>query len=52
MPACGHEQVEQLREGIGAIYRWIGLAPRHDFGQQLLIDIDLTGLIISFGLRK
>jgi len=44
LDVCQAEQVQQLREGSRSIYRWIGAAPRHDWGQPLLIDIDLTHL--------
>jgi hypothetical protein len=45
LDACEAEQVGQLRSGVEAIYRWIGQAPRHDWGNStLMVDIDLTGL--------
>lgn len=41
------EQREQLRLGVEAIYGWIGQAPRHNWTNSLLVDIDLTGLPCS-----
>ncbi len=45
LDACEAEQVQQMRAGVEAIYRWIGRAPRRDESvAPLMIDIDLTGL--------
>jgi hypothetical protein len=45
LDGCQPEQVEQLRQGVESIYRWIGQAPHHQWAaDELLIDIDLTGL--------
>ena len=45
LDGCQPEQVEQLRQGIESIYRWIGQAPQHQWAAgELLVDIDLTGL--------
>jgi hypothetical protein len=45
LDVCQVEQVEQLRAGVEAMYRWIGQAPQHNWADvDLLIDIDLTGL--------
>jgi hypothetical protein len=45
LDVCQVEQVEQLRAGVEAMYRWIGQAPQHNWTDaDLLIDIDLTGL--------
>jgi len=45
LDACQAEQVDQLRAGVEAVYRWIGQAPRHPWrGSLLTVDIDLTGL--------
>jgi len=42
---CQSEQVEQVRAGVNAIYRWIGQAPHHAWSvEPLTLDIDLTGL--------
>lgn len=45
LDACEAEQVQQMRTGVEAVYRWIGQAP-HGHGRvaPLMIDIDLTGL--------
>ena len=45
LDACEAEQVQQLRAGVAAVYRWIGRAPQGN-GERLplMIDIDLTGL--------
>lgn len=46
LDSCEAEQVEQLRAGVEAIYRWIGQAPQHSWeNTPLMIDIDLTGLL-------
>ena len=42
---CQAAQVEQLREGVQTIYRWIGQGPHHDWARELVVDIDLTGLL-------
>lgn len=45
LDACHAEQVQQLRQGVETLYRWIGQAPqalRHT--PALTVDIDLTGL--------
>jgi hypothetical protein len=39
--------VEQLREATQAIYRQQGRVWRHEFGQPLFLDIDMTGLPCS-----
>jgi hypothetical protein len=45
LDACGEEQVQQLRAGVNAVYRWIGRAPQGSWSSlPLMIDIDLTGL--------
>jgi len=45
LDACQGEQVSQLRQGVAAIYRWIGTAPHHQWCiRPLIVDIDLTGL--------
>lgn len=45
LDACEAEQVEQLRAGVEAVYRWIGQAPQGQWEvSPLMIDIDLTGL--------
>jgi hypothetical protein len=45
LDVCQPEQVEQLREGVSSLYRWLGQAPQHDWAHSdLLLDIDLTGL--------
>jgi len=46
LDVCQPEQVEQLGQGINALYRWWGQAPHHNWGSaaELLLDIDLTGL--------
>jgi hypothetical protein len=45
LDGCGEEQVQQLRAGVEAVYRWIGRAPQGRWNAlPLLIDIDLTGL--------
>jgi hypothetical protein len=45
LDACEAEHVQQLREGVEAVYRWIGRAPRGGWEvSPLMIDIDLTGL--------
>jgi hypothetical protein len=45
LDGCGEEQVQQLRGGVEAVYRWIGRAPQGRWNSlPLLIDIDLTGL--------
>jgi hypothetical protein len=42
---CQSEQVDQVRAGVDAIYRWIGQAPQHAWSiEPLTLDIDLTGL--------
>jgi hypothetical protein len=45
LDACQVEQVDQLRAGTTAVYRWIGQACDHQWGASpLMIDVDLTGL--------
>lgn len=45
LDACEEEQVQQLRAGTEAVYRWIGRAPQGNWSAlPLMIDIDLTGL--------
>lgn len=45
LDACEKDQVEQLREGVESISRWIGQASQHNWEKApLMIDIDLTGL--------
>jgi hypothetical protein len=45
LDACEGEQVDQMRAGIEATYRWVGRAPQHNWQiTPLTIDIDLTGL--------
>lgn len=45
LDACEEEQVQQLRTGVEAVYRWIGQAPQGKWDRlPLMIDIDLTGL--------
>lgn len=45
LDACEEEQVQQLRAGVEAVYRWIGRAPQGNWSSlPLMIDIDLTGL--------
>lgn len=45
LDACEEEQVQQLRAGVEAVYRWIGRAPQGSGNAlPLMIDIDLTGL--------
>lgn len=45
LDACEAEQVQQLRAGVEAVYRWIGRAPQGKWEvSPLMIDIDLTGL--------
>ncbi len=45
LDACEEEQVQQLRAGVEAVYRWIGQAPQGTWNRfPLMIDIDLTGL--------
>jgi len=45
LDACEEEQVQQLRAGVEAVYRWIGRLPRGSWDSlPLMIDIDLTGL--------
>ena len=46
LDACQPTQVNQMREAVAALYRWIGQAPRHDpTNSPLMIDIDLTGML-------
>lgn len=48
LDGCTAADVQELRAGAEAVYRWIGAAPnRTQAGQPLMIDIDLTGLTIS-----
>jgi hypothetical protein len=47
LDACQAEQVQQLQEGVTQVYRWIGLAPQHDWRQPLEVDVDLTFLPAS-----
>lgn len=45
LDACQPEQVDQLRDGVEAVYRWIGQAPSAwPAASALTLDIDLTGL--------
>jgi hypothetical protein len=45
LDVCQPEQVAQLRSGVNQLYRWLGEAPHHQWGDPaLMIDIDLTGL--------
>jgi hypothetical protein len=44
LDVCQPEQVDQLRQGIESIYRWTSQAAQHHWIQELLVDIDLTGL--------
>lgn len=45
LDGCQVDQVDQLREGVAAIYRWIGQAPQHQGATaDLVADIDVTGL--------
>ena len=45
LDACEEEQVQQLRAGVEAVYRWIGQGPQGRWRSlPLMIDIDLTGL--------
>lgn len=46
LDACQRVQVDQLREGIQAVYQWIGQAPHHPgSAAPLTVDVDLTGLL-------
>ena len=46
LDVCQPEQVEQLGQGVNALYRWWGQTPHHNWAsaKELLLDIDLTGL--------
>lgn len=46
LDVCQSEQVEQLGQGVNALYRWWGQAAHHNWASsaELLLDIDLTGL--------
>jgi hypothetical protein len=45
LDGCPVSQVQQLRAGTEALYRWLGQAPHHAWAHQaLIVDIDLTGL--------
>lgn len=42
--ACTPENVEQMEQAMGEIYRQYGAGYRHDYGQSLqLLDVDMTG---------
>ncbi len=45
LDGCQASQVEQVREGVEALYRWIGQAPQGAWPGELTVDIDLTGLL-------
>ena len=45
LDGCQDEQVGQLREGVQVLYRWLGQGPHHDWPRELVVDIDLTGLL-------
>ena len=45
LDVCNQTQVKQLRAGVEALYRWIGQAPQQNWGGQLTVDIDLTGML-------
>jgi Transposase DDE domain group 1 len=47
LDAFNPHSVEQLREATQTLYRQYGRVGRHEFGNRLFLDIDLTGLPCS-----
>lgn len=44
LDCCQAEQVSQLRAGVNSLFQWIGQAPKHNWDEPLMVDIDLTPL--------
>lgn len=47
LDSLGAEQVEQIRQGVTLISRWLSASAQHDWSQPLMVDIDLTELPAS-----